>query len=307
MPDDTGLPAPPIRQPAPAQAPRVDVPRGLVNESLDVTRLLSDQATSKWGSALSDPQTTSRATPFKPFRAGDNPLAPVQSVMEQQQADEPGFGGMLKSVGKSMLQGFFHPIASVTDQSETGKIRDLQAGFLRDHEAELKQLSESMADAKDRARNIGKLLDQNRPDSSKLDRIVAKKKAMGANLRDTMQASLDATIDPDEKNKMQSLMNDLDGWMHDRDSRVQAEQPEVDDLRNRMDNLNREMTRQANDFKDVGMSEGPTNETGSTRAGEPSRVISTTHTTVQAIQQAGMLQNFFLGRRADLTRALGVR
>jgi hypothetical protein len=307
MPDDTGLPAPPIRRPAPAQPPRADVPRGLVNDSLDVTRLMSDQATSKWGAALSAPQTNSRAAPFRPFQAGDNALAPVQSLMERQQTDEPGFAGMLKSVGKGILQGLFHPFASTIDQSEVSRINDLQAGFLKDHDAELRQLSDSMASARDHAKNIGNLLAQSRPDSSKMDSIVARKKAMGANLRDTMQASLDAATDPDEKNKIQSLMNDLDGWSKDRDSRVQAEQPEVDDLRKRMNNLNREMTRQANDFGEVGMSRGPSNEMGSARAGEPSRVISTTHTTVQAIQRARMLQNFFLGRRADLTRALGAQ
>jgi hypothetical protein len=243
---------------------------------------------------------------FVPFKdEGPDAFQSVESML----SDALGGGtastthlGIAKDLAMGMLTAITQPIAVVTDEYQVDKIRELQQAFLRNHEAVLTGLDESLSKAKASMRGLEALVEGLSLGATELRRIFeAKRRAGNAELWDIDRA-LEATSDPEERARLQAMKDDLEAWMDERDRRVEAEAPEVAELRNRLRWFEDELYRQRRLFEEAGRSAGPRTQMGRAGPGAPLEPISTTHTRPDAVAHVTGLYDMMLASKAALDR-----
>lgn len=301
---DLGLPPPPARpQPAAPEPSRVpELPPGYAHDSL--TRLTESSAwgTMRYADALAaraeDPSEP-RYTPFK----GDEPdaLQAVESMLEGAVGADPSTMGMLKGLASGMWTSIDRPLATITDEYQVSKIRELQQQFLKAHAADLVGLSESLGRAKALMRELADLLDATQNlDPLKLGRLMEEKRQAGYRTLREIDGALERSTDPQERARLQAARDDLSRWMAERDGRLEREQPEVALLQARMRLLQDEIFKQKAGLREAAWSRSPSTAT----SGGPYNVVETTHTRPDAVEHVTSLFDYLLGTRGALNRAM---
>jgi hypothetical protein len=245
-----------------------------------------------------DPEI-SRFTAFN--EAGPDPLADVQSLFESAvvgDKPDPSTWGLVRAIGGAMLTGTSSPIASITDQYQVAKIRELQKTFLEANNESLLKLGDYLGKAKRAMRELAEQMGANPLNPMPLRDLLAKKRRLGdASLRD-IDAALEHASDSAEAARLRAMRDDLTSWMAERDARTEAEQGEVGALIGRIQGLETQMMRQRGILEQAAASEGPRNLTND------GRVVETSHHRPDAAMHAASLQDMLLGSKAGIDSML---
>jgi len=305
-PDSDGLTPPPVPTRRPTTAQRApDLMPGTVKDSLADTLDRSQQVNQKWANAL---KTSARQGGEPKFRSFDDrapdPLKHVESLLDHAIGSDPSTTGFLKGMGSFLTTAIGHPIASLTDEYQVAKIKEMQDKFLKDHDWVLQALSEDLGQAKVNMRALANRLEQTYFDPSALDRIMKQKSEAGDRVGYAIDDALKASNDPEERKKLQALKDDLDNWKKERDERIGKEKPDVDLLRDRLGKTNEAVFKQARSMMEAANSPGPTTMTGRNPGEQVSHVIESTHTRPDAVLHVASLHSFLLRSRGLLSDAL---
>ncbi len=284
-------------------AARPDLAAGAVDNLLDGTRSSSAFRTARYQDSLAMRAETgadlSRVTAFG--ESGPDPLGEVRSSFESAVVgDQPDTStwGLLRAIGGAMLTGTSSPIASITDQYQVEKIRELQKAFLDTHHSSLSSLSDNVSKAKRAMRDLAEMVAQSPFDPSRLTDLLRRKRQAGNDTLRDIDERLTMTTDPAERARLQGMRDDLTGWMAERDARTAAEQEQVGDLAGRLQGLESRMMQQRGLLEQAGASEGPRNVTSG------GRVVETSHHRPDAPIHVASLQDLLLGAKAGIDQML---
>ncbi len=284
-----------------------DLPQGLVAESLGNTIAMSGGRIGWWTRALETRAMDERAAEVIPFTdEGPDVLASVESLLESTVGGDASLTGTLKGLGGGLLTTLDEPIAVTVDEYQAGKIKEMQAAFLRENADALIALDESLRAAKARMRELSKLLDTATVGSDwpEPDRILAQKSTVGDRTLRNIEHALRVTDDPRERARLEALRDEMTQWMGERDARIEAERPEVDELRERLSRLWEQVLESKALMHDAEESGGPTTEVGRAHAGAAPTVVKTTHHRPQAVAHVVSLRDVLLASRMGLARAM---
>jgi len=279
--------------------PRADLAPGTVDRLLAGTKERSAFRTARQQDGLAiRSQTDPEISRFSEFKeSGYDPLAEVQSSFERAVVGDhadPSTLGLLRAIGGGLLAGTTSPVASITDQYQVEKIRDLQKQFLEANNDSLLKLSDYLGKAKRLMRELSELMAQNPFDPSRLRDLLGKKRRAGNDSLRDIDAALARTTDPAERARLQGMRDDLTQWMGERDVRTAKEQDEVGGLVGKLQGLEAQMMRQRGLLEQAAWSEGPRNLTSG------GRVVETSHHRPDAVTHVASLRDMLLGSKAGI-------
>lgn len=225
MPADDGLPPPqlpPHRPVAPYREP--GVPKGYVRQQVTGALSASDDPARRWREQV-DRARLIGAERLQALRSGQSPLDPVK-------AHFVGSGKPPEStldVASDLYRMFSHPFSSGTEIYQTARIEQLQKAFLDRHGDDMRDMRRALAQVSRSLDELAALADAspNLGDTRHAHELVEKKATMGDDLMERIQARLDRADDPDERQRLAALRDDLRSWRQVRDSRVEPERDEV--------------------------------------------------------------------------------
>jgi hypothetical protein len=283
--------------------PRPDLEPGAVDSLLAGARERSGFRTARYQDSVKlraevSPEV-SRLTPFS--ESGPNALGDTQSSFESAvlgSTPDTSTAGLLRAIGGAMLAGMTSPIASITDEYQVGKIRDLQKAFLDANNDSLLKMNESLAKAKRAMRDLSEMMAQSPFDPSALTKLLRQKQRAGNDALQDIDARLQLATDPDERRRLEGMRDDLTHWMKERDERTSAEQGQVGALTGRLQGLEQQMMLQRGRLEEAALSDGPRNVTNG------GRVIETSHDRPDAAMHAAGLQDMLLGSKAGIDSML---
>jgi hypothetical protein len=304
MNEEEKLQPPGSREALQASHSPADLPQGLVAESLGNTVALSGGRIGRWSRALETRAMDEREPDFIPFtESGPDALETVESLLEAAVGGDPSLTGMLKGLGSGLLTMVEEPIAAITDDYQVGKIKELQAKFLRENGPTLLALDEALRNAKARMRELSELLNTTPVDWVMPGHLLAEKSTVGNLTLSNIERALERTKDPQERARLESLRDEMTQWMAQRDARVEAERPEVDELRERLSELEQTIAELRSVMHQAATSAGPRTDTGG-QPGGPFAVVNTSHHRPDAVAHVVSLHDLLLGARAKLTQAI---
>lgn len=289
MPEDDGLPLPPTRPLRPASVPREpDLAPGTVQNSLESTLRTSAETTGRWGNALATKARVPGDPTFIPFGgSGGSALQPVESLFEHT-AGDASLGGFLKGWLDAIETGTQHPVTAITDQVMVAKIRELQEKFLKDHADTLLELSRDLGRAKNQMQQLADILKQTNFDASKVFDIMGEKARLGNHEFFQIRGALNRASTPEDRQKLQTLQDDLSRWMEERDARLQGEMPEIKSLGSLVGRVSAQVSKQADAM-------------WAASGSSPSNID---HSMPAAIRHVISLHDFLLGSRIALSQKL---
>ena len=291
-------------------ARRDDLPDGIVADSLDDTLDRSNGVVGSWARALNTRAKDPTGPAFTEFsESGPDVLTKIESLLDSAVGADPSLAGTLTALGGGFLAILNDPIAVATDEYQASAVKEAQASFVRDNADALMALDESIRAAKAKMRELSELLDRtsvgsNWPEPDKL--LVEKSQVGNRTLRD-IEDALQQAQDPEERARLKDLRSELTEWMAERDARIEAERPDVDELREHMSELWDRVLELRPIMRDAAASAGPRTETGRSEAGGPLRVLSTTHHRPDAVAHVISLHDLLLATRVELTSAMSPR
>ena len=299
-------PAPGPRSRSPSH-PVPDLPKGTVHRNLESLRSLSELHTGPWKGAIDTRTAIGAGDPsFVPFTGeGADALGEVQSAFEHAVLGDKldtGYTGVLRAALGAPFQAATSPIATITDEYQVARIRELQKQFLQNNGPTLIRLSEKLAKAKRAIREMAGLMDPAPVHPRAIGDLLEKKSRVGDRTLQEIESALAHATDPAERKRLKSLEDDLTGWMAQRDERVKREYQEAGGLEGRLSGLEAQMFRQRDVLRKAAWSESPSTLT---RAGtDPPEVLSTTHVRPDATLHVASLKDLLLNSKVGLDQHL---
>lgn len=225
MADDEGLPLPqlpPHRGVAPYREPGVS--RGYVRQQINAALSAPDDPAGAWQDQVARAQVLG-AERLRALRSGQSPLDPVQ--MHFVGSGKPPESTL--DVASDLYRMFSHPISTGTEMYQSSKIARLQKAFMDQHGDDLRDMRRALNQVYRALDDLAALTDANPNlgDTTHAHELVERKATMGGDLMQRIQTRLDQADDPDERQRLTALRDDLRGWLQDRDSRVAPERDEV--------------------------------------------------------------------------------
>jgi hypothetical protein len=304
MPDNDGLPLPPPPQPPPPSIARAqDIAPGSVNNSISSALQSANGSLGPFTAAVNASAAQSGGPQFPQFTPdpGGGILRPTQSLFEQSVGSDESLLGAFKAVGGSIASAA-RPVAGITDEVQVAEIQAMQQQFLANHGKTLENLAGDQNSAQAAMRNLSKFMKD--PSNfgvgtSPLRGLMAQKSQVGDDVAAQIADALDQTTDPDQRAQLQAMQNDMQNWMQDRDSRVASEQNEVNALTDRFNNLQSVTQQQIGSMDGAGRIVGPRNEYTN------GQLTGSTYADLGALNFMQSMQNFLVGSRGQVSRALG--
>ncbi|HWP42566.1 MAG TPA: hypothetical protein VNO14_04980 [Blastocatellia bacterium] len=268
---------------------------------------MSSERTGRWARLLGTRAKNEQAPELIPFtEEGPDALANVESLLESAVGGDPSLAGTLKGLGGGLLTVLSEPIAVITDEYQAGRVKELRAAFLRENADTLIALDESLRAAKARMRELSALLGNATVGSNwpEPDRILAEKMTVGDRVLRDINRALQETNDPQERARLEALRDEMTEWMAERDARIEAERPEVDELRERLSQLWDQLLNLRPIIREAATATGPKTEVGCPHPDAEMAVLTTTHHRPDAVAHVVSLRDLLLAARAGLTRAM---
>lgn len=290
MSDEEGIPRPPRpTPPAPSIPKDPGVQRGIVKDSLSQTDGHAFDASdpiAKWRDRLSGLATTGRPMSGPHAPGGPNVFDSITTHGEKL------FGGSSLEAAKAALSFLTQPVRTITHDYQAAKMDRLREEFLAKNGPTMTELNQAMGTFENRSLRMTYLNDEAAKiagNSVLAKQLLEKKAALGDELASQIDAAME-NASPEDREKLRGLKNDLDSWMKDRDARVEAEKPEIDELLRRTEALQKAFYNQHDALA---------------QASETAHYVRDgAHTHPQSLAFAAALRNLLVASRVSISEAL---
>jgi hypothetical protein len=315
MPEYEGLPLPPPPPPRPAPIQKAqDLAPGTVRNAVanmfQSSVKNADAAGGNYKDVLGGLPSKSATPQFSAFDSrGADPLHPVSTAFEEIVGHDPSTAGLIRAA-LSGTTAMGRPVAVISDflsknlpswapGAHLAELDRLQKQFIPAHAGDLSTLSQSLARAKGAMNALSRQMAAFQPSSFDVDQILKQKAKLGDRLLFDLEDAIRDSTDPQERERLQGLKNQMDSWIQERDTRVAKERPDVQDLHNKIEAVSNVLRDQSDAMADAATSASPGNLSAPNGA-----IQETTHTAPDAVKHVASLQKFMVQARLQLNSAL---
>jgi len=252
---------------------------------------------------------------FQSFQGnGPDPLAHIQSTLEEAVGTDTGALGPLKAITSAIFTGLGRPVATISDLlsriadptsigGRLAKIDLLQKNFFAKHGEELDHLQSAMVAALSDVKGLANLMSDKSMDefhlgSGALTKIMSQKKDVGRELSSQLADAIANEDDPDEKSQLESEKKDVDAWLEDCDKRLAKDANQITDLQRRTEAVQRVAWQQSQALMDASLSDHPSS------IYNDGQLVSTTHTQPDAVAYVMGLRNSLIQSRIQMNGAI---
>jgi hypothetical protein len=210
-----------------------------------------------------------------------------------------GTGNYLKAIS-GLNKAINTPFATATSWYQAGKVNDAIKAFTAQNGDMLHDMNSSMAIAEKNMNQIAEQANDFAPSGSKARAIMDQKRNLGSDVMAQIDDAIANNTDPDTAGKLQAMKNDWSNWLASRDQRVNAEQPEVNQMDAQASAMNQQAKVDASTFSNASTMAQKLIDSGGT---DPNTAYSQ-HMTGSAQNLAQQVQKALIYSRAQFQSTL---